>query len=1175
MSRSIWVLIFTILGLIALSVIVWLVPPLIGLDDMLIQLSIIGGMWLLAGLIWLIRVLRRRSKNKKLEENVVGTPDETPVLREKMQDAMATLKRSSSRSGSAYLYDLPWYVIIGPPGSGKTTALVNSGLKFPLAGPGGAEAIAGTGGTRHCDWWFTEEAVLIDTAGKYTTQDNVQESDTTSKSWLGFLDMLAENRPRQPINGVLICISVEDLMTQSEPEKQAHAAAIRERLNELHARLNITFPVYMVLTKMDLVAGFMDYFGDLTDSQRAIVWGTTFKPKDRTDNMVANFPEEFDKLMLALSAQLSDRLATAPDPQERSRAFGFPTQMASLKDTINNFLIQVFEPTRYHVDAALRGVYFTSGTQEGTPIDRVLGALSRNFGAQGAPAVMFSGKGKSYFLTDLLQKVVFEEAGWVSTNLKHIRRAFLLKTASYVALFAATIGLGGLWGYSYLQNSNLQSQVQQSINNYREKAVNLINEVEIGDGDLHTVLDPLDSLRRMPLGYSSIGEEIPFTQELGLGQHERLQDANVSAYRDALDRLFTPRLIYRLEEQLKSNLNNTAIVYEGLKVYLMLGGQAKMDEELVRAWMSRDWQRLYPGAANAKGRERLMEHLEAALERPSSAVPLNGPLVQQAQRTLARMPVADRAYTLMKTTAESAGYDKWIASERGGPDSALVFETRDGAPLDQVEIPGFFTYVGFHEGFLGQIEPMVERAKNERWVLGNVGEQSAIEAQFRTIRQDLMDHYRRDFVAEWDQQLSRLKIASVGGGSDLTVMSALAAPTSPLKQMLQSVSKETMLTKVEESGGEGVAGGEAADRESKKALKKVLQPLGAVGRVAGAAAADALDAQGGEAAVINYGERVEAHFKQIHDFAGEAGGAAAPVDNLIARFNNLYQAMNEMQAGGAAKERGAQRMQQELQAMQAETPRMPALVADMAEAAAGELNGLTLGSLKSQLNQSLGDEVLQQCLSVVENNYPFFPGAAREVTIGDFTRLFSGAGIMTKFFEQKLAGMVDRSGKLWRWRGDTALSRQLSNQALRQFQRADEIRQAFFPAGGAEVSFTITPETLHPNATSVTFDFDGQKVNYAHGAPRPARMRWPGPGGGRIEVSVTPELSGQTNRISQTSDWSLFRLVSKYGSRLGGNNVAVNFDVGGRDAAFTLKADSSVSPFNLPALSQFRCPRGL
>ncbi|MEL6997506.1 MAG: type VI secretion system membrane subunit TssM [Pseudomonadota bacterium] len=1172
MSRSIWVVIFTLLGLIALSALVWLVGPLIGLDDLLYQLLIIGSFWLIAGLVWLVRILRRRKQSKALEENIVGVPDETPILREKMQDAMSTLKRSSSRGGSAYLYDLPWYIIIGPPGSGKTTALVNSGLKFPLAGAGGAEAIAGTGGTRHCDWWFTEDAVLIDTAGKYTTQDNVAENDATAKSWIGFLDMLAENRPRQPINGVLICISIEDLMTLPDHEKRAHAAAIRRRLDELHERLNISFPVYFVLTKMDLVSGFMDFFGDLADQQRAIVWGTTFKPKDRTDNMVADFPDEFDKLMLALSAQLSDRMASEPDPHARSRAFGFPTQMASLKDTVNSFLLEVFEPTRYQADAALRGVYFTSGTQEGTPIDRVLGALSRNFGAQGAQSVAFSGKGKSFFLTDLLQKVVFSEAGWVSTNLKHIRRAILLKTTSYVALFLGAIGIGGLWGYSYLQNANLQDQVERSVNNYREKAVNLINEVKIGDGDLHTVLEPLDNLRRMPLGYASVGGEIPFTEGLGLSQHERLQDSNISSYRDGLDRLFTPRLIYRLEEQLKANLNNPVVIYEGLKVYLMLGGQAKMDEDLVKTWMARDWSRLYPGAANVKGRERLMEHLEAALERPTSAVPLNGPLVQQSQRTLARMPVADRAYTLIKTRAESAGYDTWLASERGGPDSALVFETRDGAPLDQVEIPGFFTYEGFHEGFLGQIEPMVERAKNERWVLGDVGEQSAIEAQFRTIRADLMTLYRNDFISEWDQQLSRVKIASVGGGSDLTVMSALAAPTSPLKQLLQSVTAETQLTKVEEAADTGAAG-DAADREGAKALKKALKPAGALGRVAGAAAQDAL-AEQGEAAAINYGERVEAHFKQIHEFAGEAGGPASPVDNLIARFNNLYQAMNEMQAGGAARENGAQKMQQELQALEAETPRMPGMIAEMAEATAGELKGMTLGSMKSQLNQALGDELLQQCLSVVQNNYPFFPGAAREVTIGDFTRLFSGGGIMNRFFDQKLAGMVDRSSSTWRWRGDTALSRQLSNQALRQFQRAEEIRQAFFPAGSAEVNFTMTPETLSANATSVIFDFDGQKVNYAHGAPRPTRMRWPGPGGGRIEVAVTPELSGETNRISEASDWSLFRVVSKNGSRLGGNMV-VQFNIGGREAIFSMRADSSVNPFGLPALSQFRCPRGL
>ncbi|MEM7422238.1 MAG: type VI secretion system membrane subunit TssM [Pseudomonadota bacterium] len=1176
MNRSVWVFIFTVLGLIALSALVWFLGPMIGLEDLLTLGLIIGGIWLFAFIVWMIRRWRRKRQAAALEENVVkAAEDDTPVLREKMEDAISTLRKSSKRGGSAFLYDLPWYIIIGPPGSGKTTALINSGLKFPLAGAGGAQAIAGVGGTRHCDWWFTEDAVMIDTAGRYTTQDS--DADVDQRSWTGFLDMLSQTRPRQPINGVMVCISVEDIMTLPPHELALHANAIRSRLDELHTRLQISFPVYVMLTKMDLVAGFTDYFGDLTDQQRAIVWGTTFQPKDRTDNMISEFPEQFDTLMLALSEQLSDRLAQEPDPQSRARAFGFPTQMASLKDPINGFLTQVFEPSRYQSDAALRGVYFTSGTQEGTPIDRVLGALSRSFGAQGAAAPVFSGRGKSFFLTDLLQKVVFTEAGWVSTNLKHLRRTFALKTIAYVALFAGTVGMGGLWGYSYLQNADLQDQVDRSLDNYREKAVNLINETEITDPDLQPVLDPLDSLRLMPLGYAS-ADEVPLTQGLGLSQHERLRDANIASYRDALDRLFIPRLIFRVEEQLKANLGNPDVIYEGLKVYLMLGGQAKMEEDLVATWMMRDWERQYPGAANRKGREKLAQHLSAAMERPNSTVPLNGPLVQQAQRTLARLPVANRAYTLLKTRAETVGYEPWIAAERGGPDSDIVFETRDGAPLTDVEIPGFFTYRGFHQGFLEQIEVMVDLAANERWVMGNVGEQSAIQQQFGTIRQDMMGLYRADFIANWDQQLSRLKIAPVGGGGDLTVISALAAPTSPLKQMLQSVTGETQLTKVpeedEEGGGDGGAGGAAANKEAAKLLKKTLGKGGALGRVAAKSAIGAMNQPGGGGAVaINYGERIEAHFKPLHDFAGEPGGPGA-VDGLIARFNNLYQAMNQMRGGGVAAQQATEVMASELQAMEAETPRMPGLVANIAEETMGELGGVALGSAKSILNDKFENEVARTCQEIVENTYPFFSASAREVGLDDFTRLFGTGGIMHRFFEQNLAPLVDRSSSAWKGRGDTALSRQLSNQALRQFQRADTIRNAFFPAGAPMVTFTMIPETLSAQATSVTFDYDGQKLSYAHGIPKPIRMQWPGGGAGQIEIAVTPEIAGASNRISRTGMWSLFRVIRASGYRIG-SDMGLQFDLGGRQATFTLKSDSALNPFGLTELAEFRCPRGL
>src|SRR5678809_1739494 len=96
--------------------------------------------------------------------------------------ALLTLKRArfgpggivagwKAKLNGRYLYELPWYLIIGAPGSGKTTALRHSGLKFPLADVAGEDAIRGVGGTRNCDWWFTDQAVLIDTAGRFTTQD--------------------------------------------------------------------------------------------------------------------------------------------------------------------------------------------------------------------------------------------------------------------------------------------------------------------------------------------------------------------------------------------------------------------------------------------------------------------------------------------------------------------------------------------------------------------------------------------------------------------------------------------------------------------------------------------------------------------------------------------------------------------------------------------------------------------------------------------------------------------------------------------------------------------------------------------------------------------------------------------------------------------------------------------
>jgi type VI secretion system protein ImpL len=258
-----------------LSVCIWLFGPLLALgewrpwDSPLSRGITIGILWTLTLLTVGLVVWLRRRRDRKLANDLVEQVDIDPTeealksevgeVRSKMRAALASLRKS--KHGRRHLYELPWYVIIGPPGAGKTTAIVNSGLKFPLADEMGKTAIGGVGGTRNCDWWFTEDAVLIDTAGRYTTQESDATADNAA--WLGFLGLLKKYRARQPINGALVAISLSDLSLQDEITQANHAKAVRRRLNELREKLGVRFPVYVMFTKADLIAGFSEFYETL------------------------------------------------------------------------------------------------------------------------------------------------------------------------------------------------------------------------------------------------------------------------------------------------------------------------------------------------------------------------------------------------------------------------------------------------------------------------------------------------------------------------------------------------------------------------------------------------------------------------------------------------------------------------------------------------------------------------------------------------------------------------------------------------------------------------------------------------------------------------------------------------------------------------------------------------
>jgi type VI secretion system protein ImpL len=545
------------------------------------------------------RARRSRHENEQLLNVLAGGGEsdsaaraarEIAVLRQRFEEAAAILKKTRFKGPdgeSRYVHELPWYVFIGAPGSGKTTALVNAGLDFPLKGSGGDPSLAGVGGTRNCDWWFTSEAVLLDTAGRYTTQESDLEADAAA--WLGFLDLIKRFRPSRPLNGALVTLSVSDLMLWSEDERRRYAWHVRARVAELYERLGLRFPIYLLVTKADLLAGFIEFFGEQSAEERSRVWGMTFGYSD--DGFVLGTPGqrfagEFGALERRLYGEMLDRLQTEPDLQRRAAVYRFPQQFRGVGPLIEQFLDSAFSGVQGAPEPLLRGVYFTSGTQEGSPIDRVLGTLARSFNLERAAGPAATGSGKSFFLTRLVREVIFPESGLAGGDERLESRLRAARWLAYGTIAALTVALAVLWTVGYFGNRDFIAAAQAKTGAAGGEIEKLGTSAA---GNEEQLLRTLNALRDLPGGYGDRARGAAAAAGFGLSQKEKIGAQAVRAYRSALRDALLPRL---------------AAVEEVAKLY----AAPKPDPELIAAAAARQWR--LPDAERAD----LAGHVRAGLE---------------------------------------------------------------------------------------------------------------------------------------------------------------------------------------------------------------------------------------------------------------------------------------------------------------------------------------------------------------------------------------------------------------------------------------------------------------------------------------------------------------------------------------------------------------------------------
>jgi type VI secretion system protein ImpL len=190
------------------------------------------------------------------------------------------------------------------------------------------------------------------------------------------------------------------------------------------------------------------------------------------------------------------------------------------------------------------------------------------------------------------------------------------------------------------------------VDDYRARAAQ-VPASPISDTDLPAIVPALNILRDMHGNPASGPHDVPRSMTWGLYQGGAIGNEAALAYRAALNYHMLPRLLLRLEEVMQINLNDQDVLYDALKVYLVLGGRGPMNAGMIRDWMREDWELAYPGVQREGLREDLDAHLAAMLAQPLMRVPLNGPLVDQAQEIL--RVHADGAARLQRHPDESSG----------------------------------------------------------------------------------------------------------------------------------------------------------------------------------------------------------------------------------------------------------------------------------------------------------------------------------------------------------------------------------------------------------------------------------------------------------------------------------------------------------------------------------------
>lgn len=1131
----------------------------------------LGSRILMAAIVLLtlavIAILKLQLKNAKLakEKNQLEkTQEEQDVILPYIKDQEESLNLMASAlkehiADKDYIYQLPWYVVVGFNGVGKTSFINRSNQKFTLtAVERTSKRYLRANSLYQVDWWASDEAILIDPAGEMieqTTNEQDPDGKIAQGLWNHLLTWIGKARPHRPLNGVVLVLDLPKLIGSKHSDRQAMASLLRTRIREITEQAGARIPVYVVLNKADLIEGFDVFYNDLKQSERYQNLGFSFQlnTDDNIDDWTKEFAEQYAAFVKEIEEMVFDKMAVTISQDEREAMYMYARQLSGMKDILLQFISDVLESDRFTTTPYARGVYFSSIFQQGVPMDFYQTAISKQFDLPYVvPSYIGEKPQRTFFTHDFFKNIIYPEAGLVSDNekeMKRHRRKFML---SATAIGICAVALLTVWQTYYYKN--------QAISNKVLKITNEFNNMQISqtmDPTGRNLLRPLNMLRQGTFAYGDYEKALPVIEDFGLYQGKKVGGKVSLAYQKFLSERFLPEIAMGLIEQMENLPENSPEGLELLRVYRMIDDMKNRKPAIPEQWMTTYLQKTYP--KNADIQRQLMAHFSYAMQHVDPDLSMFDKTIAQKQQEFGALPLADRVYQNFKVLANTELSPATDLKAEIGSTFNTIFKT-DGQPNNEdpfffkdknisssgTLLSPLFTDWAYKDFYLPKADDLLQLAAIDAWVLGKQDTINYSKEDLEQLSTEIQERYIADYINTWQEGLNNLEIVHfVDLHHAVDVLDALTGSEKPLQKMLNAVEKNSEIFP---------ALSQASIEEGEKNNVATPTQLAAL--------------------------QITQNFAPLTNAGKANGNAPAQMETIMKKLGELKFYLQTIQNSADPSQSALKAIMSELNLERTNpTVDLKRLANEVAEPLSTQLNtiadeawNIELRTALKEINAMWNRDVYSFYRNRIAGKYPLNHGAQQSMSLDDFRNFFGPQGRIQKFYNDYLKFILEDNAELSVLNGESVISPEFLT-ALDDLQR---IQRAYFDASGnISVSFNLKPLGLSGKFAASTLNIDGQIVKYSHENAAQSHLIWPNTTRRDVESSLTLiTTTGESSTLRRTGEWSLFKLIDAAQSRPAGSGVNLTFKLNGGSINYRLETDGD-NPFKAGVLSGFSLPREL